>query len=139
MAKRILSPNKTKTTNKITVKEPAIDYEKLPIIFSFEKLVGDNYCYTHLEDNDKKQLIESIVKRRKMSWTEIKGTSRHGLGMEKIDRKSIKGTIPRFITEDMEHFLAFRFSGLKPMIGYREKNIFYILWLDNNFTLYSHG
>lgn len=139
MAKGKIRVNNAKATIKTTVNESSLDYDKFPVLFSFEKLVGDKFCYSHLEDEDKKQLLESIVKRRTMLWTEIKKAHKHGLGMEKIYRGNIRGSIPKFITEDMEHFLAFRFSGLKPMVGYREKNIFYILWLDNNYTLYDHG
>lgn len=138
MAKGKVKATNTKNATNIKVEPPKVDYDKLPILFSFEKLVGDKYCYNNLIDEDKKQLLESIVKRRAMPWTEIKKTHKHGLGMEKINRGSIKGAIPKFITEDMDHFLAFRFSGKKPMVGYREKNIFYILWLDNDYTLYPH-
>lgn len=47
--------------------------------------------------------------------------------------------MPEFITEDKANLLAFRFSGKKPMVGYRIRNIFYVLWFDAAFELYDHG
>ena len=108
-------------------------------VFSLEKIVGDDYCFSELEDIDKKRFAESIFKRRSLKWKEIKGLNRHKLGFEKIPKSQIKGSIPNFITEDVKDFLSFRFSEMKPMVGYREKNIFYILWFDKNRTLYNHS
>jgi len=72
-----------------------------------------------------------------MSWAQINQAPRHGLGYEKISHTSIKAAIPPHITEDV-NFLAFRFSGKAPMVGYRKQEVFYIVWLDRNFTLYDH-
>jgi len=47
--------------------------------------------------------------------------------------------IPAHVTEDVQRFIAFRFSGRAPMVGYRVQAIFYLLWLDRNFTLYDPG
>jgi hypothetical protein len=114
------------------------NYNNMPPIFSLEKIVGDNYCFSKLDDIDKKQFAESIFKRKNIEWKDIYSLDKHGLGMEKIPKSEIKGSIPSFITEDMNDFLVFRFSGKKPMVGYREKNIFYVLWFDKDFTLYKH-
>ena len=43
------------------------------------------------------------------------------------------------LTEDVQRLIAFRFAGNAPMVGYRVQAIFYILWLDRDFTLYDHG
>jgi len=115
------------------------NYDEVPVIFSLEKIVGDKYCFSKLDDEDKKQFAESIYKRKNIKWKDIRTIPKHGLGTEKIPRDQIKGTIPSHITEDISDFLCFRFNGKKPMVGYREKNIFYILWFDKDFTLYNHG
>ena len=62
-----------------------------------------------------------------MTWQEIINVPRHGLGHEIIPN------------DESVNILAFRFSGQKPMVGYRQENVFYIIWLDRNFTLYDHG
>ena len=45
--------------------------------------------------------------------------------------------MPPFITDDVDHFLVFRFGGDKRMVGYRQHDKFYVLWFDHNLTLYG--
>jgi hypothetical protein len=128
---------KADKSSRLTVIQPP-NYDKLPPIFSLEKIVGDKYCFSNLDDKDKKQFAESIFKRKNLSWSDIKKAHRHALGFEKIPKNSIKGTKPSFITDDINEFLSFRFNGMKPMVGYRTQNIFYVLWFDLDYTLYKH-
>jgi hypothetical protein len=107
--------------------------------FSLERLMPGHYCFSNLEQKDKAAFAESIFKRRNIPWKEIKNLPRHGLGIEKISKSSLKTTLPKNITEDFKYFLAFRFSGKKPMVGYRVHEIFYVLWFDHDFTLYEHS
>jgi len=137
VAKGKIKTPKADKSSRLTVIQPP-NYDKLPPIFSLEKLVGDKYCFSNLNDTDKKQFAESIFKRKNLSWSDIKKANRHALGFEKISKDSIKGTKPSFITDDINEFLAFRFSGMKPMVGYRTQNIFYVLWFDLDYTLYKH-
>jgi hypothetical protein len=62
---------------------------------------------------------------------------RHSIGTEKIDRSSIRPAIPPSVTEDVT-LLAMRFNGLKPMVGYRDGRVFYVLFLDRDYTVYPH-
>ena len=114
------------------------DFNDMPIIFSLEKVIGDDYCFSKLSNEDKRFFAESIYKRRKLKWKDLLKMDRHGLGPEKIKRSQIKKSLPKEITEDVEYFLAFRYSGKKSMVGYRVDNIFFVLWFDHNFTLYKH-
>jgi hypothetical protein len=122
---------------KLTVQESK-DYNKYYIIFSLERIVSGNYCFSELQNDDKKQFAEAIFKRKNMTWDDILKAHRHGLGNEKISVDSVKQEKPKFITADTSYYLAFRFNGKKAMVGYRQKNIFYVLWFDHNFTLYNH-
>lgn len=134
--KKIKQPLINKSSRFTTTNPP--NYDEKPPLFSLEKVVGDKYCFTKLSGEDKKQFAESIYKRKDTKWKDIKTLPKHGLGTEKIPKNQIKGSIPSYITEDMNDFLVFRFSGMKSMVGYREKNIFYVLWFDSDFTLYPH-
>ena len=136
MAPRIKKPSRP-ATGRITV--PAeINYDENPPIFSLERLQEGRYCFSEMDDAHKASFAEAIFKRRNISWAEIKKLNRHKLGFEKISRNSIGAPMPQFITEDVDHFLAFRFSGMKPMVGYRSRDIFYVLWFDSSFDLYEH-
>ena len=136
MKKGIKTPKQNKSSRFTFSETP--NYNNMPPIFSLERIVGGKYCFSSLDNEGKKQFAESIFKRRNLDWGEIESLGRHKLGTEKILKKDIKGKIPKFVTEDMAHFLAFRFNGKKPMVGYREKNIFYVLWFDLDLTLYKH-
>lgn len=116
----------------------APNYDLMPPIFSLERVQPTDYCLSNLCKEDKAAFADAIFKRKSITWSDIKKLDRHALGFEKIDKASIKAPLPRFITEDMDHFLAFRFNGMKPMIGYRKQNIFFVLWFDKDFTLYAH-
>lgn len=114
------------------------NFDSKPPVFSLEKIVNSKYCLSQLNQEDKASFADAIFRRKNLPWIEIKKADRHGLGTEKIARGSIKAEIPKFITDDVDHFLAFRFHGKKPMVGYRNRDIFYVLWFDHDFTLYDH-
>ena len=80
----------------------------------------------------------AVFLRKNLTWNEIKRAGRHGLGTEKISKDAIKEATPKFITEEIDTYLVFRYNGLKPMVGYRQRDVFYILWFDSDFTLYDH-
>lgn len=73
-----------------------------------------------------------------MAWNEVIQSPRHGMGFETISRSAIRRPVPAHITEDVT-FIAFRFSAMKPMVGYRNEEMFHIIWFDCDFTLYDHG
>lgn len=87
----------------------------------------------------KARFAEAIYKRHSLTWSEIKKQNKHALGFEKISVSSIKVPKPDCITDDMGSYLAFRFRGKAPMVGYRQKDVFYVLWFDPKFSLYNHG
>ncbi len=136
MASRIRS-NKPKQGKLVKSQEPP-NYDKHPPIFSLQKLQPGKYCLSSLDQQHKSMFADAIFRRKSMTWNEIKQQDRHGLGAEKISKSSIKPAIPKFITDDLNDFLAFRYHGLHPMVGYRQKDVFFVLWFDLDFSLYNH-
>ena len=128
---------KSNKGDRLIVEEPE-DYNKMVPLFSLERLQGGAYCFSKLEKDDKAAFADAMFKRKDLTWNKIQQIDRHGLGCEKIAIGSINTQIPKFITEDQNNLIAFRFNGLKSMIGYRSKNIFYILWFDHDFSVYDH-
>lgn len=123
--------------SRVTIEEPP-NYDKKPPVFSLEKLQTGNYCLSCLDREHKAMFAEAIFRRRNLSWEEIKKADRHGLGTEKIPKTAIKAPLPKFITEEVTDFLVFRYNGKCPMVGYRQRDIFFVLWFDHDFTLYNH-
>jgi hypothetical protein len=129
----------SKTRGKI--KEPSIDkitnYDDFHPIFCLRYL-ENNYGLDECTRDEQASFAKALRKRSLMTWHQIWSADRHGLGAEKIARDSIKAPIPRHITEDIEYFIALRFCGKAPMVGYRINDVFRIIWLDRDFTLYKH-
>ena len=136
--KFINEKRKSKYNSRFIVNEPE-DYNRLPILFSLERAQPGNFSFTKLNPANKSAFAEAIFKRRNLTWNEIQQTHRHKLGYEKISISAIKRVnIPKFITEDNHTLIAFRYNEMKAMVGYRIKNIFYVLWFDRSFKLYDH-
>lgn len=131
-------PNKP-ASGRVTAQDSPPNYDSKPPIFSLERLQDSKYCLSKLDKDHKASFSDAIFKRKDLSWAEIKKINKHGLGFEKIATSAIRPGIPTFITEDAENLLAFRYCGMNPMVGYRVKDIFYVLWFDHDFTLYIHG
>jgi hypothetical protein len=72
-----------------------------------------------------------------MTWNEIIQADRHGFGREKIAKDALPNP-PNNVSEDVS-FIALRFSGKKPMVGYQQEETFHIVWFDRDYTLYDHG
>lgn len=116
----------------------APNYDLHTPIFSLEKLQQGDYCLSALDQENKAMFAEAIYRRKSLTWADIKKLPRHGLGTEKIPKSQINVAIPEFITEDLSEFLVFRYHGMKPMVGYRQRDVFFVLWFDHNFSLYPH-
>lgn len=117
----------------------ATSYDGLTPVFCLRHL-ADGWSVSDCERDDRAAFAVTIEKLSKLTWQQIKGAPRHGVGAEKIASHSIKAPIPGSVTEDVQ-FLAFRFNGKKSMVGFRSggSNVFHIIWLDPRFKLYDHN
>lgn len=135
MGKKIkgLSPSKKQGIIK-TVNYPALTFN-YPV-FCFKYLHKD-YHLDKCTDEEKRKLIEKIVKISSMTWEQLQFAPKHGLGSEKISPGSIRIKADSF-SEEVNTLLAFRFDALKPFVGFRDGFIFYVFYIDRDFTLYDH-
>jgi len=113
------------------------DYNREPPSFCL-RYVDREYCITRCSDKDQLAFVDRMLKLSQMTWLDIIQADRHGFGREKIDRTAIRRPIAGHITEDVT-FIALRFSGRKPMVGYQRDRTFHIVWFDCAFDLYDHG
>lgn len=110
----------------------------MPPIFGFDKMQdGSGYSVSCCNAEHQAAALRKIFTLSKMTWNDIQNAPRHGLGTEKIARSAITAAIPAGVTEDVT-FLALRYNGLAPMVGYRDGRTFHVLYLDHTFTLYPH-
>ncbi len=105
-------------------------------LFSLEYLNNGNY--RSCEAEERAAFADTLHKLGQMTWAEISSSDRHKSGSEIIERNALRIPLPSHITEDV-NIIAFRFSAMKPMLGYRDRRVLYILWLDRDFKAYNHG
>jgi len=70
------------------------------------------------------------------TWLQILQEGKHGSGSEKIPRRQMKVAVPQHISEDQEFFTVVRFFGKCPMIGYVDRGVYFIVWLDRRHECY---
>ncbi|HET7233942.1 MAG TPA: hypothetical protein VFJ16_28280 [Longimicrobium sp.] len=97
----------------------------------------DGWRVSDCERDDQAAFALTLERLSRLSWQEIRGAPRHGMGTEKIARDALKAPVPPGITDDVQ-FLALRFSGKKAMVGFRGGEVFHVVWLDPRFRLYDH-
>ena len=137
MSNRRIKRGRGKQGALVTSQEP-VNYDERPPGFSLEKVESGKQCLSGLDQTHKDMFSDASFRRKGLTWRDIKTCDRHGVGTEKISKSSIDAPIPRFITEDVSDFLVFRYNGLNPMVGYRQRDVFFVLWFDHDFTLYNH-
>ncbi|MCP4134605.1 MAG: hypothetical protein GY754_26765 [bacterium] len=105
-------------------------------VFCF-KYLDKKYGLGNCTKDEKAALIEKLHYLSQLDWQTIQNSPRHGAGSEKIKQNSIKTGIPAHISKDVI-FYSLRFSGRKPIVGYKSDFVFHIIWIDNRFEVYSH-
>lgn len=106
------------------------------------------FCFKHLQtksfvDCKDGSFFSNFLQRLKnlsdLGWKQISTSHRHAYGMEKIHQEQIKPQLPGIITPDVPLF-AFRAVGNNlPFVGFREGNIFHILFIETSFgDIYNH-
>ena len=113
-----------------------INYDEMCLTFSLKHL--NPSVLNSLDKSDFSALLNQFVSLSNMTWKQIKQSGRHGLGAEKIDISAISESIPKSLSDQDVTFLALRYKGKALMVGFRERDIFYVVWIDRSFSLYAH-
>lgn len=108
-------------------------------VFSLEFMDEGHYGLSSCQRDEKAAFADTLRMLSQQTWGELRQNSRKKMGYEQIPRRQIKGRVPVKVPADVEHFIAFRFQGQKPMIGYRAGRTLFLIWLDRDFTLYDHS
>jgi len=134
-----ISKKKLKSGKRVSSKPvpEQINFDQRTPVFSLRHLSG-GHCISQCENKDQLSFVDKIRIISQFTWAQIKNQHRHATGFEKLSRNAFNVGIPSHITED-QTLIAFRFSGKKPMVGYRDRDIFHIIWFDNDFSVYDHG
>ncbi|MHB8327846.1 MAG: hypothetical protein ACYDB5_10515 [bacterium] len=131
--------NKQKFSESNKIKQPEtekvkINYDKEKPVFSCIFLDKD-YSIEKCTDEEKLSFLRTIHILSQLTWEVLKQNNRHSLGYEKI--AEVNCSLPPQITDDVK-LIAFRFYNKAPMVGFRENQIFHIIFFDRNYKLYNH-
>lgn len=138
MSKRLREPAKDNGQRIKAQVVPSVSPQQMRPKFSLEHL-RRSHCISSCAKDEKAALADRMHELSQLTWQQIAQAPKGGQGSEIISRNAIgEETIPSVITEDT-NIIAFRFSGKAPMVGYREAEVFHIVWLDRAFNLYDHG
>lgn len=136
MARRTRHPTVTSSKGTRPSREKPGSTDGLSPVFCLHHL-ADGWRISDCERDDQAAFALTTEKLSHLTWREIRDAHRHGVGTEKISRSALKAPVPADIAEDAQ-FIALRFSGKKPMVGFRSSRIFHVVWFDSRFSLYDH-
>lgn len=134
---RIKKLKKSPVCDSKNIKEPVIpdiSFQDLPPKFSLQ-YVQSKYCINRCTKDEKCDFVNAMYKRKDHSWKKLFIEPHDKLGLE-IIKKGLKVTCPECASG--KELLSLRFSGKKPMVGFRERDVFYVLWFDRDFSVYQH-
>lgn len=123
----------------LTHSSSPISTDLLPPTFSLHYMtLNTGYCLTRCTVHERAAFASRIREMSQLTWIQIKGSGRHGQGCEEIPQRQIRGSkIPTGVHPDAT-LLSFRCIGTAPMVGFREGQMFHIVWIDRDYTLYKH-
>lgn len=119
------------------LQQPKDDNDYLSV--SFQYLQKEyNLDRRNLTKDNKIQLLKKLALITQMTWTElILKDKKHGF--EILDKKVLNKNIPTIITEDLRDIYILRFASQDcRLVGIRQDNIFQILYIDPDLSLYKH-
>ena len=122
---------------RLAAPQPAEDTNRLTPHFCLAYL-SPAHRVSDCEQAERAAFACKVEEMCRLTWAELTLAPRHGAGGEKIRRSEIRTAIPTAITDDVDHFLAFRFDGLKAVVGFRRGRVFHVVWLDRAFSVYRH-
>jgi hypothetical protein len=119
---------------------PGTAVDDLPPAFSFEKMQdGSGHSFNCCVDDDRLALAKRFFMLSREPWRKIAMAPSKGFGAEQIPKYRIKPPIPSSVTEGVSWFYSLHYSGKKRFLGYKVGQVFYVLWLDHDFKIYTHG
>lgn len=135
LKKGIITPKDNNVISEAEVKYISkIDYP----VFSFKHLqeVSFDKC------RDVK-FFEGLLKRLKsyseLGWKQMATDKKHGYGWEILPQEQIKPTLPKCITPEVDLMILRASNDNKALVGFREWNIFHVLFIEANFDdIYNH-
>lgn len=99
----------------------------------------NGYSVNDLDQDGQTSFLLKLEDRADMTWARVIVAGRHALGIEMMDASAIKCGLP-FGDACPPKFMVMRYHGKLPMVGWRERDVFHIVWVEARFgDVYDHG
>lgn len=110
------------------------------VVFGFSQLKNISFVDAN---NDSLFFIEYLQRLSKLSslvWEDLYTSSRHSFGTETMDVASLNITARNLVPSSMSKLLVLRATGSNHVfLGYREENVFQVLFIEYKFgDIYKH-
>lgn len=115
---------------------PPDDSDDNPPVFCLRYLVR-KFGIGDCDKNQKAAFADTLRKLSQLKWRELRQSNYQKLGYEIIARPSILVGIPPVVTPEV-NIISFRCFGVAPMIGFRDRSVLHIVWLDPKRRVYRH-
>lgn len=96
------------------------------------------YDIEDLQADDQCHFVKRLRHLSRMEWLAVINAPRHGAGKENISRNAIRVAMPRAVTDDVTLW-SLRYTQRKAMVGWRSGDVFHVVWIDHDFSVYHHG
>lgn len=103
--------------------------------FSFCHL-APGFGVADCQQAQKAEFAQRLQELSGLTWGDINQAPRDGFGTEKIAQGSVRPAIPSHLSPDV-NLLSFQFGGGSRIIGYRDHQVFHVVWIDPNHRVYT--
>lgn len=105
--------------------------DHLAPVFSFSDTCPNHFLLEHWQSNELKQLIQALRDFGNRSWSELRKLK----GFKSVDQRHFSQPLPEYISPELTIWEC-RVTGRARLFGYRNKNVFHIVWFDRNHEVY---
>jgi hypothetical protein len=104
---------------------------------SHRYITTGSYCITRCSLEQFKSLANKLRMLCGLDWKQIESSPRETNGFEMLPTKILQEKLPAPFA-DRDKAMVFRFNGGR-IVGVRNEEKFYILFIDHDFSFYDHG
>lgn len=98
--------------------------------------VQSGYKISDCQKNDQALVATRLELLASLRWIDIQESDYSKHGYEKIETGSLRKALPLHVPEDAR-VISFRFGSGQRIVGYRDRSILRVLWVDPNHEIYS--
>jgi hypothetical protein len=91
--------------------------------------IGGPFCWTALEGDTHKQVLERLKNLESMTWGEIEGHNNHFVPKDGLTPEA-KKRLEEIKHDDIDEVFSIRVTGAHRVIGIRDEHVLRILWYD---------